>query len=65
MSWNIGENGNLCLQLKSNLELHHVVLTSPKTSPERNTLALVEVQQLPEIEKVDSKNQISRPKWTK
>ena len=64
MSWNIGENRNLFLKLKSKLGLHHVVLTTPKTSPEKINLALVETQQLPEIEKVDSKNEISCLKWT-
>ena len=63
MSWNIGENRNLFLKLKSNLELYHVVLTTPKTSPEKIPLTLVEMQQLPEIEKVDSKNEISCLKW--
>ena len=58
MSWSIGENRNLFLNLESNFGLHHVVLTTPKTSPEKNTLTLVEMQQLPEIEKMDSKNKI-------
>ena len=64
MSWNIGENTNLFLKLKSKLGLYHVVLTTPKTSPEKITLTLVEMQQLPEIEEVDSKNEISCLKWT-
>ena len=64
MSWNIGENRNLFLKVKSKLGLYHVVLTTPKTSPEKITLTLVEMQQLPEIEKVDSKNEISCLKWT-
>ena len=64
MSWNIGENRNLFLKLKSNSGLYHVVLTTPKTSPEKITLKLVEMQQLPEIEKVDSKSEISYLKWT-
>ena len=34
-----------------------------QTSPEKNILTLVEMQQLPEIEKVDSKNEISCLKW--
>ena len=59
MSWNIGENRNLFFKLKSKLGLYHVVLTTPKTSPEKITSTLVEMQQLPEIEKVDSKNEIS------
>ena len=63
MSWNIGENRNLFLKLKSNLGLYHVVLTKPKTSPKKITF-LVETQKLPEIEKVDSKNEISCLRWT-
>ena len=51
MSWNIEENRNLFLKLKSKLGLYHVVLTKHKTSPEKITLTLVEMQHLPEIEK--------------
>ena len=64
MSWNIGENRNLFPKLKSKLGLYHVVLTTPKTSSEKITLTQVEMQQLPEIEKVDSKNEISCLKCT-
>ena len=64
VSKNIGENKNLFLKLKSKLGLYQVVLTTSKTSPEKITLMLVEMQQLPEIEKVDSKNEISCIKWT-
>ena len=64
MSWSIGDNRNLFLKLKSKLGLYHVVLTTPKTSPEKLTLTVVEMQQLPDIEKTDSKEQISRLKWT-
>ena len=63
-SWNIREHRNLFLKLESKLRLYHVVLTTPKTSPGKTTLTLVETQQLPEIEKVDSKNEISCLKWT-
>ena len=55
MSWNIGDNRNLFLKLKSKLGLYHVVLTAPKTSPKKLTLTVVELQQLPDIEKTDSK----------
>ena len=65
MSLNIGENRNLFLKLKSKLGLHHVVLKTPKTSPEKITLTLVEMQQLAEIEEVDSKIEVSCLKWTK
>ena len=64
MSWNIGENRNLFLNLKSKLGLYHVVLTTPRTSRKKMTLTLVEMQQLPEIEKVGCENEISCLKWT-
>ena len=59
MSWNIGDNRNLFLKLKSKLGLYQVVHTTPKTSPEKLTLTVVEMQPLPDIEKTDSKKQIS------
>ena len=64
MSWSIGDNRNFFLKLKSKLGLYHVVLTTPKTSPEKLTLTVVEMQQLPNIEKTDSKEEISCLKWT-
>ena len=64
MSWNIGDNRNLFLKLKSKLRLYHVVLTNPKTSPEKFTPTVVEMQQLPDIEKTDSKEEVSCLKWT-
>ena len=65
MSWNIGENRNLFLKLKSKLGLYHVVFGTPKTSLEKPTLTVVEMQQWPNNEKTDSKEKISRLKWTK
>ena len=64
MSWNIGVNRNLFLKLKSKLRLYHVVLRTPQTSPEKLTLTVAEMQQLPDIEKTDSKEEISCLKWT-
>ena len=64
LSWNIGDNRNFFLKLKSKLGLYHVVLTTPKTSPEKITLTVVEMQQLPDLEKTDSKEEISCLKWT-
>ena len=58
MSWNIGDNRNLFLKLKTKLGLYHVELRS-KDSPEEITLTLVETQQLAYIEKADSKDEIS------
>ena len=63
MSWNIGDIRNLFLKLKTKLGLYHVELES-KVSPEKITLTLVETQQLPDIEKSDSKDETSRLKWT-
>ena len=63
MSWIIGDNRNLFLKLKSKLGLYHVVLTTPKTSPERLTLTVVEMQQMPANKKTDSR-EISCLKWT-
>ena len=56
---------NLLLKLKSKLGLQHVVLPTPKTSPDKLTLTVVEVQQLPDIEMTVSEEEISRLKWTK
>ena len=39
-------------------------LEKPKILPKKNTLTLVETQQLQDIEKVDSKDEISCLKWT-
>ena len=63
MSWNIGDNRNLFLKLTTKLGLYHVELKS-KDSPEKTTLTLVETQQLPDIEKTDSRDEISCLKWT-
>ena len=63
VSWNIGDNRNLFLKLKTRLGLYHVELKS-KDSPKKITLTLVETQQLPDIEKVDAKDEISCLKWT-
>ena len=65
MSWKIGDNRNLFLKLKLKLGLYDVVLTTPKTSPKKLTLTVVETQQLPDIEKTDSKKEVSCLKWAK
>ena len=65
MSWNIGDNRNLFLKLKTKLGLYQIEHRSkPKDSPGKTTLTLVETQQLPDIEKVNSKDEISCLKWT-
>ena len=65
MSWNIGDNRNILLKLKTKMGLYHVELRSkPKDSSQKITLTLVEFQQLPDIEKIGSKGKISCLKWT-
>ena len=64
MGWKFGDNRNVFLKLKSRLGLYHVVLTTPKTSLEKLAPTVAEMQQLPDIEKTDSKEEISCLKWT-
>ena len=52
MRWNIGDNRNLFLKLKTKFGLYHVELRT-KDSPEKITLTLVETQQLPDFQKAD------------
>ena len=65
MTWNIGDSRKLFLKLKTKLRQYRVEFSSkPKDSPEKITLTLVETQQLPDIQKTDSKDEISCLKWT-
>ena len=64
MIWNIRDKRNLFVKLKSKLGLYHVVLTTPETSPEKLLLTVVEMLQLLDIEKTDSKEEISCLNWT-
>ena len=51
--------------LKTKLGLYHAELRNkPKNSPKRVTLTLVETQQFPDFEKVDSKYEVSFSKRT-
>ena len=52
MGWNMRDNRNLFLKLKSKLGLYNVVLTTPETSPEKFTLAVVEMQQLQTVKRL-------------
>ena len=62
MSWNIGENRNLFLRIKTKLGLYHVVLTKRKSSLTNITLTIAELQQLPELEQCE--DEYSCLKWT-
>ena len=59
MSWSIGDETNLFLKLKSKLAYYHVVFPTTKTPPEKLTLTVVEMPKVPEIEKIDSKEELS------
>ena len=65
MSLNIGDKRSLFLMLKSKLGFYHVEPALPKTSPEKFTLTVDEMQQLPDIETTDSKEEIFCLKWTR
>ena len=65
MSWNVGNKRNRFLKIKSKMGFHHVVFTTPKTHHEKIALTVVEMQQSPDIEEIDSKNEKSCLNWTK
>ena len=55
MSWNIGDNKNIVFKLKTKMGFYHVVLTAPRISPNKLSPVVVEMEHLPDIEKIDSK----------
>ena len=63
-SRNMGDNGNLFLNVESKLRLYHVVLTKPRNSPKKVTLTLIERQLFPNFEKTRSKVHFLCLKWT-
>ena len=64
MIWIIVDIRNLFLKLKTIMGLFRVELRKSKDSPKKITLTLVETQQLPDIGKIDSKDEICCIKWT-
>ena len=64
MSGNIGDNRNLLLKLKSKMGFHHIELKTSKTSPQKLTLTVNEMRQMPDIGNNDSGEEISCLKWT-
>ena len=58
MSWNIGDNRKQFLALETKLGLYHVVLTKPRNFSDNTTLTLVKMQQLPDVEEIESKADI-------
>ena len=64
MSWNIADNRNLVVKLKSKLEVYHVLLMTQKNSPEKLTLTVLKMHPLPNNEKIVSKEEKSCLKRT-
>ena len=58
LSWITGDTRNLLLELKSKLGHNHAVLSTPKTSPGKNTLTVAEQELLAHIEKTDSPEEL-------
>ena len=58
MSWNIGDITKPLSKAKIKMVLQQIVLTTPKTSPEKPTLFIAEMQQKPYIKNPDSNEEI-------
>ena len=63
MSWIIGDNRNVFLNLITKLGLYHVLSTSSEQTHKKVSLTIVEMQQLPEVRKFDSENELSCLRW--
>ena len=55
IDWSIGAFRNVFLKLKSTLGLVYVFLRTPKLAPKKLIINVVEMQNLSDIEKTDSK----------
>ena len=63
MSWNIGDNRNVFLNLRTKLGFYHLLLTSSEQTPKKVSLTLVGMQQLPEVGYFDSEKELSCLSW--
>ena len=61
MSWNIGFSRNLVLKLQNKLGLFHIVL---QEKSQKLSLTVLESQNLPKLQDLDTESQISQFKWT-
>ena len=61
MSWNIGFSRNLVLKLQNKLGLFHIVL---KEKSQKLSLTVLESQNLPKLQDLDTESQISQFEWT-
>ena len=61
MSWNIGFSRNLVLKLQNKLGLFHIVL---QEKFQKFSLTVLESQNLPKLQDLDTESQISQFEWT-
>ena len=61
MSWNIGFSRNLVLKLQNKLGLFHIVL---QVKSQKLSLTVLESQNLPKLQDLDTESQISQFEWT-
>ena len=61
MSWNIGFSRNLVLKLQNKLGLFHIVL---QEKSQKFSLTVLESQNLPKLQNLDTESQISQFEWT-
>ena len=64
MIWKNEDNRILFFKSKTNLGLHHVAVTTPKTSRENHAPSVVELQQVPDSKKSVPKEESSFLKVT-
>ena len=60
MSWNIGFSRNLVLKLQNKLGLFHIIL---QKKSQKFSLTVLESQNLPKLENLDTESQISQFEW--
>ena len=61
MSWNIGFSRNLVLKLQNKLGIFHIVL---QEKSQKLSLTVLESQNLPKLQDLDTESQISQFEWT-
>ena len=61
MSWNIGFSRNLVLKLQNKMGLFHIVL---QEKSQKFSLTVLESQNLPKLQDLDTESQISQFEWT-
>ena len=61
MSWNIGFSRNFVLKLQNKLGLFHIVL---QEKSQKLSLSVLESQNLPKLQDLDTESQISQFEWT-